>query len=322
MNIITAALLCLLSTSSMSRVVVSFQPIRANLVRSSRLDTTTATSTITTATPSQDSMLFMRRTSTSATATRLLAVSESGIETGVIKGIQEDSAEIDFGRCGVKLAEETAVRMSGQVLMNTNNNNNNNNGGGPAATAVTAEWSSLDNILKLSPIDMEQRDGVGFTILATASAVEEYKDPGQGTVKEVLYAPDECAKAILNQIQTVNNAPRIVINVAGGNDLQIAEVMDAVVKLSTAFKNNNNDNNDNNNNDAQIVWNSLAFKDFPLGAATMVVVAMEQKLDSTDDMLTEPLSGLAAGEIYQQNGNFFTVDEKDIITDFSEDWML
>ena len=110
-----------------------------------------------------------------------------------------------------------------------------------------------------------------------------------------MYAPDECAKAILAELGTVHRAPRIVINVAGGNDLQIAEVLDAVVKLSAAVDNNNN-------NDAQIVWNSLAFKDFPPGQATMVVVAMEQKLESTDDIGTELLSGLAAGEIYQQNG--------------------
>lgn len=288
MNIITAVLLCVLSSSSLSRMVVSFQPIRAIVGRTSRQDTTITT----------------------PTTTRLLAVSESGIETGVIKGIQEDSEEIDFGRCGVKLAEETAVRMSGQVLLKNTN----------AASATTAEWTSLDNVLKLSPMDRNNsnRDSsssgggaaADYTILATASAVEDYKDPGQGTVKEVLYAPDECVKAILKEIPTVT-APRIVINVAGGNDLQIAEVLDAVVKLSTAF-----------NTDAQIVWNSIAFKDFPLGAATMVVVAMQQKLETMEDMATEPFCGLAVGEIYQQNGAYFTVDEKDIVTDFSEDWML
>ena len=147
MNIVTtAALVCLLSLSlSSTSRVVSFQPIRA-IVRHSRWDATTTTTTGTTTPTTKTTHATM-----AIRTTRLWAVSESGIETGVIKGIQEDSAEIDFGRCGVKLAEETAVRMSGIV--------NKNNNGPTTAAAATAEWKSLDNILKLSPIVLDETGG-------------------------------------------------------------------------------------------------------------------------------------------------------------------
>ncbi|KAI2512644.1 hypothetical protein MHU86_1863 [Fragilaria crotonensis] len=224
-----------------------------------------------------------------------MAVSESGIETGVIKGIREDSEEIDFGRCGVKLAEETAVRMSGQVISNSYNAN----------AAASAEWKQIDNIIKLTPVDLESVAG-GVKIVATASAVEEYKDPGQGIVKEVLYAPDECAKAILKrELDLAENTggARIVINVAGGNDLQVSEVLDAVVKVSAGF-----------NRNLEIVWNSLSYKEFTDGEASMVVVSLE-KIDDGQDLT---VSGVASGEIYMHNGKYMTVDESDIITDFSE----
>jgi hypothetical protein len=224
-----------------------------------------------------------------------MAVSESGIETGVIKGIREDSEEIDFGRCGVKLAEETAVRMSGQIISNSNKTN----------AAASAEWKQIDNIIKLTPVDIESVIS-GVKIVATASAVEDYKDPGQGIVKEVLYAPDECAKVILErEVDLAKNAgvARIVINIAGGNDLQVSEVLDAVVKVSAGL-----------NKNLDIVWNSLSYKEFTDGKASMVVVSLEN-IDDSQDL---NVSGVSAGEIYMHNGSYMTVDESDIITDFSE----
>ena len=226
-----------------------------------------------------------------------MAVSESGIETGVIKGIQEDSDEIDFGRCGVKLAEETAVRMSGQVILGSN-------------AGRTVEWKEIDNIIKLTPAaetDLERITGV--KVLATASAVEDYKDPGQGIIKEVKYAPDECAKAILQRglelpPSAETTTTRIVINVAGGNDLQVSEVLDAVAKVSAGF-----------DKSIPIFWNSLSYKEFTNEEASMVVVTMGN-IDVDEDSL---ISGPAAGEIYMHNGKYWTVDENDIISDFSED---
>ena len=229
-----------------------------------------------------------------------MAVSESGIETGVIKGIQEDSDEIDFGRCGVKLAEETAVRMSGQVILASN-------------AVMTADWKEIDNIMKLTPAVESDLEGIpGVKILATASAVEDYKDPGQGIIKVVKYAPDECATAILQRGLDLSpsggtTTARIVINVAGGNDLQVSEVLDAVVKVSAGFEKS-----------IPIVWNSLSYKELTDGEASMVVVAMEN-INVDEGSLS---SGPAAGEIYMHNGKYWTVDEKDIISDFSEDWMV
>ena len=217
-----------------------------------------------------------------------MAVSESGVETGVIKGIQEDSDEIDFGRCGVKLAEDTAVRMSGPVTT-------------PGTMTATAEWREIDNIVKLTPASGAHVDMIPeIVILAKASAVEDYKDPGQGIIKEVRYAPDECAKEILklgSDLSPPGWTKRIVINVAGGNDLMVSEVSDAVVKVSAGLEKT-----------IPIVWNSVSYKEFANGEASMVVVAVGNGEDGS-------------GEIYFQNGKYWTVDENDIISDFSEDWM-
>jgi hypothetical protein len=219
------------------------------------------------------------------------SAAETGIETGVIWGIKEDDPTVDFGRCGVKLAEDTVVRMSGFV-----------------SSGSAADWKTLDNVLKLTTVS----DETAVTIVASAASVEDYKDPGTGTVKEVIYAPNECAKACMDQVSE-STAARIVVNVAGGDDLQVSEVLEAVLKVSSGFK-------------GDVTWNSLSFKEFALGQATMVVVAMDYKIvvkqqDDGDDEVA-PLSGLAAGELYMQDGKYLTIDEKDIIDDFSEDWMV
>jgi len=222
------------------------------------------------------------------------SAAETGIETGVIWGIKEDDPTVDFGRCGVKLAEDTVVRMSGFV-----------------SSGSAADWKTLDNVLKLTTVTADESTAA-VTIVASAASVEDYKDPGTGTVKEVIYAPNECAKACMDQVSE-STAARIVVNVAGGDDLQVSEVLEAVLKVSSGFK-------------GDVTWNSLSFKEFALGQATMVVVAMDYKIvvkqqDDGDDEVA-PLSGLAAGELYMQDGKYLTIDEKDIIDDFSEDWMV
>ncbi|KAI2497902.1 hypothetical protein MHU86_16600 [Fragilaria crotonensis] len=185
-----------------------------------------------------------------------MAVSESGIETGVIKGIREDSEEIDFGRCGVKLAE-TAVRMSGQVISNSYNAN----------AAASAEWKQIDNIIKLTPVDLENEcakailKGIGFG--------REYR--GQELLSTLL---EETTCKYQRWMRSSRSVP----------------VSTETLKLSGIL--------------------------FPTtdGEASMVVVSLE-KIDDGQDLT---VSGVASGEIYMHNGKYMTVDESDIITDFSE----
>jgi hypothetical protein len=260
--------------------------------------------------------------STSTTCSTSLASStaedSTGIETGVIKGIREDDAEIDFGRCGVKLSEETAVRMTGTI----------------DRKKMMAQWKTLDNFLEVQTVDDET---AATNIVATAVGIENYKDPGTTTVKTVVYGPDEAAKAIVAKAASVMGKDTIVVNVLGGDDLQVSEVLDAVQTITKGL---------DVQTDANVVWNSLSFKDFADGQATIVVVAMDKGVELSmldkqqdeesvtgedDDKSSSPsssgLSGversLAMGEIYMDNdGKYLTVIEEDVVVDFTEDWMV
>jgi hypothetical protein len=228
---------------------------------------------------------------------------DTGIETGVIRGIQEDEGEIDFGRCGVRLAQETAVRMSGEVYGNRG-----------------AQWKTLDNIRKVCYLDSVD----SVKILASAVGVETYKDPGETTVKEVEYAPDEAAKAIVSSLSDSATAERLVINILGGDDLQVKEVLEAVEKISNQVKTK------------ETVWNSISFKEFQPGQASIVVVATdkvaavegnEKGEDDEGDAIAQKKSkgieySLSMGEVYMKEGKYLTVSEEDVIEDFSEDWMV
>jgi hypothetical protein len=258
--------------------------------------------------------------------------SSSGIETGVIKGIREDSEEIDFGRCGVKLAEETIVRMTGSIRPNDK----------------TVEWDTLDNIRKtigLNPSETFSSSDYQniLCVLGSASAVEEYKDPGTGIKKEVIYAPQECFEQLRSKLDSLSaihflNEEKsskydLVVNVAGGNDLQVYQAMKTVEEIYTTPV---------GRAAHQVVWNSISYVDFPQGHASLVLVAVNSSkknsnndkvssnVDEDDDIFlsdstsTITSQGWTSGEIYQNpiNGDYVALDEADVIEDFSEDWML
>jgi len=239
------------------------------------------------------------------------APEDTGIETGVIKGIREDDAEIDFGRCGVKMAGDTAVRMSGSVDRKKG----------------VAGWKTLDNYLTIQSVASTE----GVPIVASAVGIEDYKDPGETTVKTVVYGPDAAAKAVVATAETVMGKETIVVNILGGDELQVCEVVEAVQTVTKGL---------DIQTDAHVIWNSLSYKEFKDGQATIVVVALEgphlSMLDKKEDEAGEDSSSpsassgltgiersLAMGEIYMDNdGKFVTVIEEDVIQDFTEDWMV
>lgn len=223
------------------------------------------------------------------------AAEASGIETGVIQGIREDDPEIDFGRCGVKLAEETAVRMGGDVNKKK---------------SMDAQWGTLDNFLKVQPVSADAMASV--TVVASAVGVEDYKDPGKSIEKVALYGPDEAAKEIIAKVGAVTGKDTVVINVLGGDSLIVSEVGDAVQKICQGL---------DIQADANILWNSLSYKEYVDGQATVVVVALNKAEDSSS--LSGIERALANGEVYMDNdGNYVTVTEEDVVENFDEDWMV
>lgn len=217
---------------------------------------------------------------------------ETGIEIGVIKGIKEDDGEVDFGRCGVKMTADTVVKMSG--MCNKKN---------------SAEWDILDNYSQVVDLDDKQQT----MVVASALGIEDYQEVGDGTDKVVLYGPIEAANSVIAAMDAAKVDDDVVINIAGGDDLQVEEVLMAIEMVAKEVK-------------GSVAWNSLSFAKFPSAQATMVVTSVKKPAakkddDEDDNGLKGTAKALSMGEVYLMNDKYVTVVEEDVISDFSKEWV-
>lgn len=212
----------------------------------------------------------------------------------IIKGEEEGSVPFDIGKGGVRLAEESAIKISGTVKHKPGK-----------ADAKPMELSRYNNIIQ---VDESAATAVlqktGSKIICTGSGVELYTDPGEGTATEVKLAPMEAIKDALAEASSAIESKKLVFNFLGGDDLMMFEVLDAssemVLKMDVATK-------------ASISFNSLCHSSVPSGTCTVSVISVGDSEGEDQDFAGEE-KAVASGEIYLHNGKWWTASESDINT--------
>jgi phage gp36-like protein len=214
----------------------------------------------------------------------------SSVMSSVIKGEELGREPFDEGQGGVRLAEESAIKISGTVK----------HGPGKAEP----DLSDLVRYNKITQVDEASAQSAlkdaGARIASTGRGTELYKDPGETIVGEVILAPMDAAKDALNAAGSLKDATKVVFNFLGGDDLQLLEVLDAMdFMIKDAL---------DINTKAKIYFNSLSHNSFPTESVTLTVVAMDSQVEGA------PTKGVGSGEVYFHDGKWWTVDENDINT--------
>ena len=208
------------------------------------------------------------------------------LDSSVIKGEELRSTPFDEGQGGVRLAEESAVKISGTVKHKPGK-----------ADPDVADLERYNQVQETSPAAVE---GMGARIVATGRGQELYKDPGE-TIDEVVYfAPIEAAKDALTAAGSVKDSFRLVFNFLGGNDLQLLQVLNAMDFMITDAL--------DLNTKCKVSFNSLAFKEFPDQQVTLTLVAYDEEIGGG------AMSGIGAGEVYFRDDKWYTTSEDDINT--------
>jgi hypothetical protein len=216
--------------------------------------------------------------------------------------IKADAVDFDFdvGQGGVRLAQETAVQISGKVQHAPG-----------TATAALDDLARYDRLRAVpeSAVNSALR-AAGAKIVCTGRGRELFKDPGSGTVAEVTHAPRDAARDALVGAGTCMDCARVQLNFLGGDDLQLMEVLGSaehlVLNLDVKTK-------------CKVSYHSVSDAQFPRGAATVTVVGW-----TGDDAVTEGSSviaelsdlerSVALGNLYFRDGTYYTVLEEDLNT--------
>jgi hypothetical protein len=210
----------------------------------------------------------------------------------VIEPLTENEAPVDEGLGGVRLAKESAIKISGMVKHKP--------GSADATAKNLLRYFGLQTV-ENAPQIMENLDHV---ILCIGQGVELYKDPGTTTKKEVFYAPLEAVKDALTTAASAMSSTHLVFNFLGGDDLMLGEVLNAcndlTINLDIPTK-------------AQIMFNSLCHDSIPSGTCTVTVVSLGMSgQEEGISILSDIEKALAKGELYHRDGVYYTVIESDI----------
>jgi hypothetical protein len=217
----------------------------------------------------------------------------------ILRVIKADAVDFDFdvGQGGVRLAQETAVQISGKVQHSPG-----------TATAALEDLDRYDRLRAVSESAVTAAlEAVGAKIVCTGLGKETFKDPGSGIVKDVTYAPKDAARDALVGAGTCMDCERIQINFLGGDDLQVMVVLDAVQQLVL---------NLDVKTKCKISYQSIADSSVPLGAATVTVVGWTDASITEGSSVLADLSDLersvALGNLYYRDGAYYTVLEEDL----------
>jgi hypothetical protein len=210
----------------------------------------------------------------------------------MIKGEGEKKEEFDRGQGGVRLAQESVIKITGSVKHAP--------GSSDAQPMDLMRYNNMKKVEESYVNDVLKK--VGASILCKGSGNEMYKDPGQDTVKDIRLSPSEAIKDALKEAGSAMQAQKLVFNFLGGDDLMMMEVCDAtnhlVLQLDVATK-------------AKIAFNSLCHTSVPSGTCSVTVVAMGEE---NGDELKDAEKSVANGEVYYCDGNWFTVEESEMNT--------
>mmetsp|Transcript_9235 Transcript_9235/g.14782 ORF Transcript_9235/g.14782 Transcript_9235/m.14782 type:complete len:250 (+) Transcript_9235:208-957(+) len=210
----------------------------------------------------------------------------------MIMGEALDSEPFDSGSGGVRLAEESAIKLKGEVKHKPGK--------------ADAQPKGLLRYNKLTPVDEAKVKDIlqktSSSIICTGQGVELYKDPGETVEKVVFYSPMEAIKDAFAGAAPAIECKELVFNFLGGDDLMLGEVLNAANELVIMLDINTR---------AKISFNSLCFKSVPEGTCAVTVVSVG---DDQEEGLTGAEKSISAGEVYARDGQWWTVDEAEINT--------
>jgi hypothetical protein len=219
--------------------------------------------------------------------------------------IRPESVDFDFdiGQGGVRLAEESVIKITGTVTHRPGHAEPN-----------------ISNLIRYKQIQTIRSDNeqmimntlqqMKATIIATGRGVELYKDPGTTTEQVIVYAPMDAVRDALMSAQSALQYNQICINFCSGSDGQVLEILSAITKLvldlDIATK-------------TKITFNSISHTTFPMGTTSVTVVGMNNKEndDSENDNNSEENSynsSIVNGEIYFRDGIYYMLSDQDIHT--------
>lgn len=212
----------------------------------------------------------------------------------LIPGTQAEDPVFDEGKGGVRLAQESAIKVAGYV--------DHKPGKAESRPMELLRYNSLSVVEQGKVKEILKK--AGSMVLCLGQGVELYKDPKETTEVIVKYGPSEAVKDALTNAASAMESDNLVFNFLGGDDLMMGEVLEAasdlVLMLDVPTK-------------AKIAFNSLCHKTLPLGTCTVTVVSVGGSGDGTDSPAGLEKS-IASGEVYVRDGVWYTVQESDINT--------
>jgi hypothetical protein len=211
-----------------------------------------------------------------------------------IEGLPIDAEEVDEGLGGVRLAEESAIKIVGDIKHKPGKSETY-----PNDLLRYNTLKEVDEAVVKSTLQKYES-----TVLCYGQGVEVYKDPGQTTINEVYYAPSEAVKDALTNAKSAMSSTSLVFNFLGGDDLMCGEVLQAANELVLDL---------DIPTSTKIKFNSLCHKSIPSGTCAITVVSLGNEPNDTS-FVSGVEKAVASGEIYLRDGIWYTVEESDINT--------
>lgn len=212
-----------------------------------------------------------------------------------LRDIIEEDGELepfDEGDGGVRLAQESAIKIKGEVMHEP--------GKADAQAMELIRYTALNKVEESTVQSVMEK--TGSKIICSGQGVEVYKDPGEGLDKVVILAPMEAVKNAFSGAAGAIESESLVFNFLGGDDLMMGEVLDAaqemVLMMDVAAK-------------AKIDFNSLCHDSIPRGTCAVTVVSCGDVDYEGSDGIEK---SIASGEVYLRDGSWMTVKESEINT--------
>jgi hypothetical protein len=236
--------------------------------------------------------------SSSAFTTRIgSSTSSTSTSSVIIEPGDGTVEEQDTGRGGVRLAQESVIKILGRFQ--------------PGAD----DEVELSDLFRYTQVTEVVESFVSSCVIYTGTGIEYYQQPDDivGTTAEVRFAPME---AVRNALQagkkSISNAAlnRISINFCGGKDAQVLEVMEAGTEFARTLR------RDNLVPTSTIIeFRSISDDAFPTGASCVTVVAVTQEDNNRagEEAITSSAAAatdaVARGEVYrsQATGQYYTL---------------
>jgi hypothetical protein len=213
--------------------------------------------------------------------------------SSVITADAEDF-DLDVGRGGVRLAQESVISLQGRIKHKP----------GRASHDIQSlkRYTTVHSVAR-------SRIPPAIKIIGKGSGAELYSVPGEtsGPTQGIIELSSE--KAVDDLIQMSAGSAiefdRVLLNVAGGPDLQVLEVLGALEKLTIAL---------DVKTAAKVEFNSVSHQSFPTGKCFVTVVGMKD-----DELLQTGATGidksLGSGVVFALDQDlYYTVSDDDLNT--------